>query len=67
MKKFFALIMALAMMLSLAACGGKTDSDTKYNTVESGKLIMATNAEFPPYEMKATGEGVYTGADGVKF
>ena len=44
MKKIIALVLALCMVLDLAACGGKT------NTAEEGKLIMATNAQFPPYE-----------------
>ena len=85
MKKIFALTMAVAMTLSLAACGGgnnggassskggastsnpPTSSGTQsgsngsgavsgqqgggFTTVESGKLHMSTNAEFPPYEM----------------
>ena len=67
MKKIFAFLMAVLLVLALAACGGGSGGDAKYNTVESGKLIMSTNAEFPPYEMQADGEGVYTGADGVKF
>ncbi|MCH5353922.1 MAG: amino acid ABC transporter substrate-binding protein [Acutalibacter sp.] len=67
MKKIFACLLAAALMLSLTACGGGSSEDAKYNTVESGKLIMSTNAEFPPYEMQADGEGVYTGADSVKF
>ena len=33
--------------------------------VEPGKLIMSTNAAFPPYEMVADGEGVYQGFDGI--
>ena len=44
MKKFFAVAMALVMMLSavamFASCTGKDE-----NT-----LVMATNAAFPPYE-----------------
>ena len=67
MKKIVASLLAVALLLTLAACGGTGSGDAKYNTVESGKLIMSTNAEFPPYEMQAEGEGVYTGADGVKF
>lgn len=63
-KKILVLLLALLMALSLSACGS---TGGKYNTVKSGKLIMSTNAEFPPYEMKADGEGVYTSADGVKF
>ena len=46
MKKVLALIMAVAMMVCvLAGCGSKGA-----DTVEKGYLIMATNAEFPPYE-----------------
>ncbi len=33
--------------------------------VEPGKLIMSTNAAFPPYEMVADGDGVYQGFDGI--
>lgn len=69
MKKFLALTMALAMVLSLAACGGKgngsassasgssagsassTGDTAQLTTIEAGKLIMSTNASFPPYEM----------------
>ena len=80
MKKLLALTMALAMSLSLAACGNSGDQnapgsassngsastsqsdaststgdasnagDASFTTVEEGKLIMATNATFPPYE-----------------
>ena len=48
MKKLFAMLLVLVMMLSLAACGSSADNGLK--TVEKGKLIMATNAAFPPYE-----------------
>lgn len=82
MKKLFALLLTLAMVLSLAACGGDTasedtsdTSDTQtedtasggadFTTVEEGKLIMSTNAQFPPYEMVADGEGVYQGFEGI--
>ena len=76
MKKFLALVMAAAMMVTLlAGCGNTTtnnngssannngnvstndgagDENTgsaDLNLVEDGKLIMATNASFPPYEM----------------
>ncbi|MBQ2774756.1 MAG: transporter substrate-binding domain-containing protein [Clostridia bacterium] len=48
MKKFtkvLALVLAVVFVVAaFAACGGKGD------TIESGKLIMATNAAFPPYE-----------------
>lgn len=37
----------------------------EYTTVEPGKLIMATNCQFPPYEMVADGEGVWQGFAGI--
>ena len=47
MKKFFAIALSLVMTLGLlTACGGGSSK----MTVEDGTLIMATNAEFPPYE-----------------
>ena len=75
MKKVIPLILALAMVLSLAACGssgsvssasgsaaaGSSSADALV-TVESGKLHMATNAAFPPYEMVAD-DGSYEGID----
>ena len=39
--------------------------DGAYTTVEEGKLIMSTNAQFPPYEMVADGEGAYNGFEGI--
>lgn len=44
-KKLLALALAVLFVFSLAACG-KSNS----LTVEEGKLTMATNASFPPYE-----------------
>ena len=49
MKKIIAIALAALMVCAmLTACGGKEEAGLK--TVESGKLIMATNAAFPPYE-----------------
>ena len=42
MKKFLALILAVVMVFALAACGTQT----------AEKLVMGTNAAFPPYEFK---------------
>ena len=67
MKKIIALFLSLVLLLSLAACGGESGNSAGYNTVETGKLIMSTNAEFPPYEMLADGKGVYTGGDGISY
>ncbi len=56
MKKLVSLLLAGVMCLSLCACGaGQKAGDAAsgsgaVKTVESGKLIMATNAYFPPYE-----------------
>ncbi len=41
MKKILALVLAACMLLCFAGCGEK----------ESNKLVMGTNAAFPPYEM----------------
>lgn len=51
MKKLLALMMSVVMLMGLAACGGgdtQTGGSDDQNAKE--KLIMATNAEFPPYE-----------------
>lgn len=66
MKKLFALLLTLAMVLSLAACGSKEEpaaekneepaqteepaAETALTTASEGCLTMATNAQFPPYE-----------------
>lgn len=82
MKKIVSLLLALSMCFALlTACGstasngstadksasGSSDSaSSEVTTIESGKLIMATNAQFPPYEMVADGEGVDgTGFEGI--
>ena len=49
MKKITAIVLAALMVCAmLAGCGAKEEAGLK--TVEAGKLIMATNAAFPPYE-----------------
>ena len=59
MKKLTALILSVLLVLTLAACGGGSSDGL---TIEEGKLIMSTNAEFPPYEM-TTDEGGFAGID----
>jgi polar amino acid transport system substrate-binding protein len=58
MKKLIALILSALLLLSMAACSGGNDG----MTIEKGKLIMSTNAEFPPYEM-TTDDGGFAGID----
>lgn len=62
MKKLIAMLLVLIMALSLAACGSSGGSDSGLNTVEAGKLVMSTNAAFPPYEMVAD-DGSFMGID----
>ena len=60
MKKFFAIALtALLLVGMLAGCGSSAND---LNTVEAGKLIMSTNAAFPPYEMVAD-DGSFEGID----
>lgn len=58
MKKLTAIILSALLLLSMTACSGGSDS----MTIEEGKLIMSTNAEFPPYEM-TTDDGGFAGID----
>ena len=58
MKKFLAVALIAVMMLGLFA--GCTSSEGM--TIEKGKLIMSTNAAFPPYEMEDD-NGSYIGID----
>lgn len=87
MKKAMGIILAGAMVLSLAACGGSSSSETTAadtattaaagaeaseeassssitgaGVATEGTLVMATNAEFPPYEYH---DSSTTGPDGT--
>lgn len=63
MKKLISLCLAVLMLMSvLAACvpsnneGSTTPAANTLKTVAPGKLIMATNAAFPPYEYVSGGK-----------
>ena len=67
MKKLTALLLVCVMSICLlAGCGGEKapakDNGSGVATIESGKLIMSTNAAFPPYEM-TNDQGGYEGID----
>ena len=63
MNKILTVVLALALIVALAACGGQTQTASAgVKTVESGKLHMSTNASFPPYEM-TTDDGGFEGID----
>ena len=59
MKKYIAMLLVLVMALCLLTGCGETENGM---TIEKGKLIMSTNAAFPPYEM-TTDDGGYAGID----
>ena len=79
MKKIIAMLLALVMVLSLTAAAFAAEAEApevpeyltsldlpEFTTIEEGKLIMSTNASFPPYEMVADGEGFAgTGFEGI--
>ena len=62
MKKLFAVVLPALMVAALFAGCGASKSGSGVKTLESGKLIMSTNAAFPPYEMVAD-DGSFEGID----
>jgi len=51
---------------STSAPESQAPEATGLSTIESGKLIMATNAQFPPYELVSDGDGFEgTGFEGI--
>jgi len=67
MKKILAITMALALSVSLFACSSNEPTtstpaasspagEAAFTTAVPGKLVMATNAAFPPYEFIEGGE-----------
>ena len=62
MKRVFALALAVLMLMTVFAGCGKKKDDSGLNLVEAGKLIMSTNAAFPPYE-STDDKGNFIGID----
>ena len=57
MKKILSLCLSILMIVGLVSCGNKTANAVTSNETAK-KLIMCTNAEFPPYEYKDGGNFV---------
>ena len=68
MKKIFAMVLALAMILSCAACGGssKAKGDLLEEIKAQGYIELCTEPYFAPYEFvdpSKTGDDQYVGVD----
>ena len=70
MKKFFALLLAMVMALSLVACGEKNTDDKNGGDAEKTELVLGTSADYAPFEFmypdpdpNKKGEMVYGGID----
>ena len=70
-KKLIGITMAFAMVTSLVACTGSTEeaataetsTEAAETTESKGTLVMATNAEFPPYEYHDGADDEIVGID----
>ena len=68
MKKVVSILLAALLVFGLVACGESAETTkaagdaTAVQTVEEGKLIMVTNAAFPPYEFVGD-DGEFAGID----
>lgn len=61
LTKILSLVLAGVMCIGAVGCGSadtEATADGSITTVQEGKLIWGTNAEFPPYEYKEGGEVV---------
>lgn len=61
MKKLFSILMICVVVVSLFGCGAKSEVSSS-----GDKLVVALNAEFPPYEYKDGGEIVGIDPDMVR-
>ena len=60
MKKLLAIILTLTVLLTLAGCGGKGTTLSKLE--KTGKLVIATSPDFPPFE-SLSGDGKVEGIE----
>ena len=66
MKKMIAMLLALVMALSLAACGEKANDGNTDNDTAKTELVFGTSADYAPFEFMYpddSGEMVYGGID----
>lgn len=66
MKKMIAMLLALVMALSLAACGEKANDGNTDNDTAKTELVLGTSADYAPFEFMYpddSGEMVYGGID----
>lgn len=66
MKKNLMLLTILALSFILLACSDKDKkaSSNELNLIEEGKLVVATSADFPPFEY-ITNDGLFESFDGI--
>lgn len=62
-KKVLSVLLVAVCVLSMAACGSKKEDSSAGDSDKKEKLVMATNAEFPPYEFYEGKEVVGIDAD----
>lgn len=61
-QKVISFILITVLIFSLAACGKKAGQDSVKEIKERGKLIVGTEAQYPPYEFKDM-DAKFVGAD----
>ena len=62
-KKVLSVLLVAVCVLSMAACGTKKEDSSAGDSGKKEPLVMATNAEFPPYEFYEGKEVVGIDAD----
>lgn len=62
-KKLVSVLLVAACVLAVTACGSKKEDGDGEEKKDDNKLVMATNAEFPPYEYREGDDIVGIDAD----